>query len=180
MRIFICGSANKDLKKQYKEGINELAQGLLKRKHSIMHVGSKVGAIGEIYKAYSKNNGIIDIVVPDCYKDEAEKMDCRSVINVPNLFMLQQIALKNTDATIVLPGGNGTLAELYMLTDNIKAGFDTDPIILFNINGFYDFVIKNNEFLMTTGALKQFQKDNLIVCNTYTEVLAQLDKFNKK
>lgn len=179
MRIFVCGGVDTDLKKKYLKGIKELALELIKRGHSIILVGAKTGAIGEMYNTYINNNGVVDLMVPECYASDATDMTARNTINVTNLYMLQQVGLKNSDATIILPGGNGTLAELYMLTDNIKAGFDRDPILLYNINGYYQKINEMNDFLISAGAMKPFQKDFFTFCNDYKTVLNILDNHKK-
>lgn len=175
MRIFICGGVDPDIKPKYREGIKDLAKELISRGHSIILVGSKTGCIGDMYNTYTENGGDVDLIVPDCYASDAENLTARSIINVTGLHMLQQVATKNSDATIILPGGNGTMAELYMITDNVKADFDRDMIIIYNINGFYDMIKSNNDFLLSAGAMKPFQKDYFTFCDTYDEVLKLLD-----
>lgn len=179
MRIFICGGVDADIKPKYRKGIKELAKALIERGHSIILVGSKTGCIGDMYNTYIQNGGDVDLIVPDCYADEAEQLTGRSVINVTGLHMLQQVATKNSDATIILPGGNGTMAELYMITDNVKAGFDKDLIIIYNINGFYDMIKTNNDFLLKAGAMKQYQKNFFTYADTYQEVLSLIDSISK-
>lgn len=176
MRIFICGGVDADMKKQYKQGIKELAEGLIAAGHSIILVGAKTGAIGEIYNTYTKLGGIVDLMVPECYAKDADNMTSRSIINVPNLYFMQQIGLKNSDATIILPGGNGTLAEMYMCADNNKAGFDTDPIYVFNINGYYSLAKQMHDFMIKAGTMRPFQHKYLTFCDTHQEILKHLGK----
>ena len=132
-----------------------------------------------MYNTYIENNGHVDIIVPEPYAWEAEGMKARSVTRVDTLYMLQQIVLKNTQATIVLPGGNGTLAELYMITDSVTSKFDTDIVIIYNINGFYDKIKEMNNFLLESGALEDNQYDLFTFCNTTEEVIKALEKWEK-
>ena len=176
MRFFVCGGVDTDMKKEYTQGIKELAKELVKQNHSIILVGAKTGAIGEIYNTYTKLGGVVDLMVPECYASDAYNMTGRSIINVPNLYVMQQIGLKNSDATIILPGGNGTLAEMYMCADNNKAGFDTDPIYVFNINGYYNLVKEMHDFMIDAGTMKPFQHKYLTFCDTYKEILKHISK----
>lgn len=175
MQIFVCGGVDADMKKEYLKGIKELAKNLVKKGHSIILVGAKTGPIGEIYNTFISLGGTVDLIVPECYASDADNMVGRSIINVPNLYVLQQIGLKNSDATIVLPGGNGTIAEMYMCADNNKAGFDKDPIYVFNINGYYNLVKQMHNFMVETGAMKPFQKKYLTFCDTYQDILKHID-----
>ena len=177
MKIFVAGTVNKDINPKYLEGIKELGQLLLDKKHEIMCVGASTGSIGEIYNHYIKHKGHVDLIVPVPYAHEAEGMVANSKTYVDTLFILQQLALRNTSATIVLPGGNGTLAELYMMTDNKKTKFDTDLIIVFNINGFYDKIKEMNKFMLDNGCLTPKQSKYFTFCNTAEEVMDQLNKW---
>ena len=179
MKVFICGSVDKNLKKKYLKGIDKIAKYLAKNDDGIMLVGSTTGSIGEMYNTMKELNWRIDLIVPAPYMDEAEGMTANSILAVDTLFMLQQIALRNTNATIVLPGGNGTLAELYMITDSIKSKFDTDTVIIYNPAGFYDHLKAMNDFMLEAGSLQKFQYDFFNWCDTPEEVITLLEKCRK-
>ncbi|MBQ8424851.1 MAG: LOG family protein [Clostridia bacterium] len=176
MKVFVCGSVDPRIKPEYLEGIDKIAENLVENHDGVMCVGSQTGSIGAMYTNMIKGNGRVDIIVPTPYADEAEGMVANSITKVDTLFLLQQIALRNTEATIVLPGGNGTLAELYMITDSIKSKFDTDIVIIYNINGFYDHLKDMNDFMMEAGTLNETQYKFFTWCNTPEEVIAELNK----
>ena len=179
MKVFICGSVDPRIKPMYLEGIDKIADNLLSHNDGVMMVGSKTGSIGAMYNRMIEGDGFVDIIVPTPYAHEAEGMIANSITKVDTLFMLQQVALRNTSATIVLPGGNGTLAELYMITDSIKSKFDTDVVIIYNINGFYDNIRNMNDFMLEAGTLNDTQYKYFTWCNTYEEVIDELDKVRR-
>ena len=180
MNVFIAGSASSKINKKYLEGIDKIAEFLTKNKIGVYCVGTSAGSIGEMYKHVIKNNGIINIIIPKAYYNEADGMKkTHSTRIVDTLYDLQQIMIENTNATIVLPGGNGTLAELYMLTDNIKAKLHNDPIIIYNCHGYYDKIKEMNDFLMEAGTLEQYQKDFFNFCETPEEVIEFVKKIFK-
>lgn len=174
MKVFICGTVDPRIKPQYLENIEKIAQDLLAHNDGIICVGAQTGSIGAMYNEMIKGDGFVDIIVPAPYAWESEGMIANSITQVDTLFMLQQIALKNTKATLVLPGGNGTLAELYMITDSIKSEFDTDKVIIYNINGFYNKLKEMNDFLFEAGCLTEYQYNFFTWCNTADEVIEQL------
>lgn len=176
MKIFICGSANPRINPKYLEGINEIADFMLSKNIGIICVSSSFGSIAEMYNNYEKNKGQVDLIQPRPYAHEIGNMKGDTITQVENLYSLQQIALKDSDATLVLPGGNGTLAELYMITDGIKSKFDTDPVIIYNCNGFYDKVKEMNDFLMEAGVMEKYQYNYFNFCNTPQEVIKALKK----
>ena len=181
MRIFLCGGVNKNMKKEYLEGIRELGEQMLKRGHSIICTGSTTGAIGEVFNVYDKNNGHVKILIPVCYHKEAEAIASKhpSIIG-DDLYMLQQVALTNSDVIVVLPGGNGTLAELHMLTDNIKASYHTNKVIIYNINGYYNNVLRTLNFIMDQGTMEKSQFNEFHFVSNAEEAIAMIDKVAKK
>lgn len=176
MKVFICGSVDKRIKPKFLEGIDKIAENLLLNNDGVMMVGAKTGSIGAMYNRMIEGDGFVDIIVPTPYADGAEGMIANSITRVDTLYMLQQVALRNTRATIVLPGGNGTLAELYMITDSIKSKFDSDVVIVYNINGFYDKIKEMNDFMLEAGVLSNSQYKFFTWCNNADEVIAVLEK----
>ena len=180
MKIFVCGSVDSRIKPKYLEGIDKIATNLLENNDGIICVGSTSGSIGAMYNEMIKGDGFVDIIVPTPYADEAKGMIANSVTAVDTLFLLQQVALRNTSATIILPGGNGTLAELFMITDSIKSKFDTDVVIIYNINGFYDKIKEMNDFMLEAGTLNENQYNYFTWCNTPEEVISVLNEVRAK
>ena len=180
MKVFVCGSVDPRIKEKYLEGIDKIAEYFLQNNDGVMCVGSQTGSIGAMYKKMIEGDGFVDIIVPAPYAHEAAGMIANSITQVDTLFILQQIALKNTRATLVLPGGNGTLAELYMITDSIKSKFDTDIVIIYNINGFYNYVKEMNEFMSEAGVINDMQKNFFTFCDTADEVIEALEKWRNK
>ena len=180
MKVFVCGSVDPRIKTKYLEGIDVIAHDLLEHKDGVVCVGSKTGSIGAMYNSMIEGDGFVDIIVPTPYADESRGMIANSVTAVDTLFMLQQVALRNTNATIVLPGGNGTLAELYMITDSIKSKFDTDIVIIYNVNGFYNKIKEMNDFMLDAGVLNDEQYEYFTWCSTPQEVIDALDKVRHK
>lgn len=179
MNIFICGGVNKGMDKKYLKGIDTLAKKLVEAGHSITCVGATTGAIGAMYNSYKKLGGRVLIMVPDCYTQDAVGID-NQIISLPNLYSMQQFALKNSQATIFLPGGNGTIAELFMTIDNVKSGFDTDPIILFNISKFYSPFTALEQELIKIGLVEPSQNDKVFLCDTPGKIVKLLSTFEKK
>ncbi len=179
MKLFIAGGVNNKIKKKYLEGIAEIGNYLVDNNHEIICVGAPFGAIGEMYNVFLERKARVDVIVPIPYAKSSKGMLANSMTVVDTLYMLQQLALKNSQATIVLPGGNGTLAELYMITDSTESNFDSDVVIVYNVNGFYDKVIEMNNFMLEAGTLEKRQYKYFTFCNTPTEVFAALEKWQK-
>ena len=178
MNVFVAGSASPKIKPQYLKGIDKIANFFTEYDIGVICVGTTAGSVGEMYKHVTEKNGIVDVLVPKAYANEAEGIDNSNTQTVVDtLYELQQIAMANTSATLVLPGGNGTLAELYMLTDSIKSKMHNDLIVIYNCNGFYDKVKEMNDFMLDAGVLEQYQYNYFNFCDTPQEVIDLLKKY---
>lgn len=179
MKIFIAGSTNPNMKKKYTEGVDVIAKHLATKKHSLVMVASPAGSIGAMYTAFRKNNGKIIGYSPLCYEEEGRGMKFDEFSMVDNIYELQKFFLKSSEMTLVLPGGNGTLAELFMFTDLIKSKFTENPVVIYNVNGFFDPIKNYLDFLMKEGVLEQFQKDYFNFCESPDAIIKTIDKIAK-
>lgn len=180
MNAFITGSASARLNKKYLQGVDTIATYLAKKGYGVFCVGTSAGSIGAFYHAFCQHSENATLLVPIAYADEVNGMNKGKRIVVDTLFNLQEIGLRNSQVTLVLPGGNGTLGELYMATDLKKSKFDDDLVIIYNINGFYDKIKEMNDFMLEAGSLEPFQYEYFNFCNTPEEVIELLEKNEKK
>jgi uncharacterized protein (TIGR00730 family) len=78
------------------------------------------------------------------------------------------------DAFIILPGGFGTLEEMFEVLAWQTLKLHQKPIVLVNINGFYDKLLSFLDYCVAEGLLKQRNRDILLVANSVEDALAQL------
>ena len=74
-----------------------------------------------------------------------------------------------------LPGGFGTFEEMFEVLAWKTLRLHSKPILLLNINGFYDPLLTFLDHAVTQGMLKQKNRDNLLVASTVEDALAQLN-----
>jgi uncharacterized protein (TIGR00730 family) len=79
-----------------------------------------------------------------------------------------------SDAFICLPGGIGSLDELLEVFTWLQLGYHSKPVLILNINGFYNNLLKQFEFMVEEDFLKKTHLDNLIVKNNLDNLLFEL------
>src|SRR6185437_7911473 len=82
---------------------------------------------------------------------------------------------EKSDAFIVMPRGFGTLEEMFEVLAWQTLKLHTKPILLLNINGFYDQLLAFLDHAVAQGMLKQKSREILLVANTVEQALALLD-----
>ena len=80
------------------------------------------------------------------------------------------------DAFIALPGGAGTLDEYFEVFTWAQIGLHKKPVILFNVNGFYDAIISHFEKMLDEGFIRDHQRELIKVATNVDEVIAFLKK----
>jgi uncharacterized protein (TIGR00730 family) len=82
---------------------------------------------------------------------------------------------KEADAFFILPGGFGTLEEMFEVLAWQTLRLHSKPIVLLNIQGFYDTLIAFLDHAVQHGILKQKNRDILLIANTVPEAFALLN-----
>jgi len=96
---------------------------------------------------------------------------------VPDMHVRKKMMYELCDAALILPGGNGTLDELFeMLTWNTLKIHDK-KIILLNCNGFYDHLLAHMHVMQVQGFLYENFKDRLMVATTAKNAMDLLESF---
>lgn len=82
-----------------------------------------------------------------------------------------------SDGVIALPGGFGTLEELFEMLTWAQLGLHKKPIAILNINGFYDELLSFLKTMIDKGFLKRIYLDILIVDNDIWSLLQKMKNF---
>jgi len=136
-----CASSQK-VNQIYFTASKNLAIELVKKDITIYYGGGATGLMGILADTVLANKGQIIGVLP-LFMKEANwwHREISKLILVKNMAERKKKLLENTDAVIALPGGCGTLDELIETITLKQLGLFTKPIIIININGFFDPLI---------------------------------------
>ena len=180
MRICLYGSGNKKIKKEYIEIGYDLGYELSKRNHTLVFGAGNHGMMGNVAKGVKENNGEIIGITPKWMEEfELPFKDCDKLIKTKSMDERKQLFLENSDGFIIAPGGIGTLDEFFEIITLKKLKQHNKPIVIFNINNYYNKMI---EFLNFIEDEKFLYSDSLQfeVCESIDETLNYLERNNKK
>lgn len=134
--VFCASSTQAD--KIYKQEANKLGAILAEHNVKCYYGGGRVGLMGELSSSMLEHNGKIVGIIPQFMVDEGWDNDRVEEIVVPNMQVRKQQLMEFPDAIIALPGGCGTLEELLEAITARQLGLIKVPIIIVNVNGFFD------------------------------------------
>ena len=148
--------------------------GVLMATHKITLVygGGNKGLMGVIANAVMMNGGkVIGIIPKILLAWEHQHKGITDLEVVEDMHIRKKRMYELCDAAIVLPGGNGTLDELFeMLTWN-TLNIHNKKIILLNSDGFYNDLITHIQTMAKKGFLYNDWQERLIICNNPEEAI---------
>ncbi len=154
-----CASSNA-LDESYYEETRKLALLLSKNKIKVKYGGGKSGLMGAVASVYNENEpDLIEGIIPSFMYDEGWYNDLLVKLTITEtMHERKQKMIENVDAAIALPGGVGTLEEVLEAITWKQLGIFLKPIILVNINGYFDKLIA----LLEDASLQNFiRKEHL-------------------
>lgn len=160
----------------YKNEVSELAAILSKNKFSIIYGGGEIGLMGVLYKVYSTLNGKITGIIPRFLnKPGIRQKDTKTLQVVNSLHHRKILMIKKADAFLVLPGGFGTLDELFEILTLNQLKIYNKPVIILNISNYW----KNLKLLIKTmqkeGFLYKQDINNIIWVNNIKSLEQELN-----
>jgi len=173
-----CG-ANFNGDEQLKATIDQLAELMVERNISLVFGGGKVGVMGLIADAVLNRGGKAIGVIPGFLVDkEVGHKGLTEMHVVENMHQRKQLMNELCDGIITLPGGFGTLEEFFEVLTWLQLGLHNKPIGLLNVNGFYNFLLKQMDVMVANRFLKPANRKLVLSSNDPQELINMLGSFN--
>ncbi len=169
-----CGSSP-GKKPEFKAASRELAKELVKRGIGLVYGGSSVGIMGEIADAVLEGNGTVQGIIPKALeKRELSHKGLTKLTVVKSMHERKSAMADASDGFIALPGGLGTLEELFEIMTWAQLGFHKKPCALLNVDGYYDHLCRFLDKSVEMGFVKPIHLKMLIVGNTPADLLDKM------
>ena len=141
----------------------------------LVYGGGKVGLMGIVADAVLAAGGRVVGVIPHKLRErEVGHSQLSEIHVVDTMHQRKQMMAERADAFLALPGGIGTLEELFEVWTWRQIGYHDQPIGLLNINGFYDGLLTFLRDTVSGGFLEQAQLDSLHVGKDAAALLQRL------
>lgn len=136
-----CGSSPGN-DPQITEAAEKLGVIFAERNITLVYGAAKIGVMGAIAKSVLDKNGKVIGIIPNFLKrKEVVHLGLTELISTENMHERKLKMHETSDGFIALPGGMGTLEELFEIITWLQLGLHEKPIGLLNVNGFYDELI---------------------------------------
>jgi uncharacterized protein (TIGR00730 family) len=169
-----CGSRH-GARPSYTAAARALGAAIGARGWQLVYGGGKVGLMGEVADATLAAGGRVVGVIPESLKKlEVGHTGLHELHVVPTMHVRKQMMAERADLFIALPGGIGTLEELYEVWTWRQLAYHDKPIGLLNIDGYYDALLAFMQHTVTEGFLARNQQAVLQVQSDPERLLLSL------
>ena len=172
-----CGSSF-GTEEIYKEQAELLGRTLAKQNIGLVYGGANVGLMGAVADGALSENGTVIGVLPNFLRSkEIAHKGLTELILVESMHERKTKMNDLCDGVIALPGGFGTLEELFEMLTWAQLGLHKKPIAILNINGFYDSLLELLQTMSEKGLLKEANQKMLLVSDNIDDLLNQMKNY---
>jgi len=169
-----CGSrlGNNEV---YEQAARELGSALADNGMGLVYGGASIGLMGAVADEVIQGGAQAVGVIPTfMLKHEIAHEQLTRLHLTDTMHTRKTVMAEYADAFITLPGGLGTLEEIMEIATWRQLYQHEKPMIILNINGFYDRMIEHLKYTADQGFMKQEDLERLVVCNSISEAIDML------
>jgi uncharacterized protein (TIGR00730 family) len=164
-----------------KQTVELLAEVMVSHNITLVFGGGKVGVMGLLADAVLNNGGKAIGVIPQFLMDkEVGHPGLTELHIVENMHQRKQLMNDLCDGIIALPGGFGTLEEFFEVLTWLQLGLHHHPVGLLNVNGFYDYLLKQLDVMVDQRFLKPANRQLVITSGDAIELVDLMENCNVK
>jgi uncharacterized protein (TIGR00730 family) len=157
------------------QAAGQLGRRLAEAGVGLVYGGGNVGLMGAVARAVLAHGGHVTGIIPQFLVDrEVMLADVQDLVITPDMHERKWRMFERADAFVALPGGIGTLEELVEQMTWVQLGRHQKPILLVNMNGFWDPFLALLEHMRRSGFVPDAQKIPFLVVDEIDEVLPAL------
>ena len=169
-----CGSSS-GTNPLYTAQAQALGAALVAHNLMLVYGGGRVGLMGTIADAVLAHGGKVVGVIPDFLADkELAHLGCTELHIVKSMHERKLLMAERADAFVAMPGGYGTLEELFEVLTWGQLGLHHKPVALLNVDGYYDHLLLALDRMRDDQLLRIENRAQLLQSPDPEDLLAQL------
>jgi uncharacterized protein (TIGR00730 family) len=142
----------------------------------LVYGGGNKGLMGVIADSVLKHQGKVMGVIPKLLIEWEQKHEgVTDMAIVPDMHTRKRVMYDMCDAAIVLPGGFGTLDELFEMITWNQLKIHDKKIYILNSGGFYNYLMQHLKQMQREGFLYEEVQERIIICDTPVEIFNKIN-----
>ncbi len=173
-----CGSAE-GYNEVYREAAYDLGRMLAEKNIRIIYGGARIGLMGALADGSLQHGGTVVGVIPEFLKTkEVAREDLTQLITVHTMHERKLKMHELSDSVIAMPGGWGTMEELFEMLTWGQLGLHSKPIGLLNVSGYYDALHAFFTNMVQEGFLSECANTSVLMSQSPDELLELMEAYS--
>lgn len=169
-----CGSSAGD-DPIYAESAERLGTAMGEAGLGLVYGGGAIGLMGITARSVMAAGGHVTGIIPQFLREREVMLEtAHDLVVTEDMHERKRIMFERADAFVALPGGIGTLEELVEMMTWAQLGQHKKPVLIANINGFWDPLIALLRHMADAGFIRNGFEVSYIVANTAEEIVPKL------
>ena len=170
-KIGVFLSSKDNLSQAYQEAAQQVGEYIGKNGYTLVYGGARKGLMETLAQSVRQSGGRIYGMVPDVLVQRSLVSDCIDVtFRCADLTDRKAMMNRESDVLVALPGGIGTLDEVFTVLANTCIGIRHQPVVFYNVNGCWDGMLKALNQLFDQGLISGSPSDYYHVANSVAEL----------
>lgn len=162
----------------FEEQAAKVGQTLAKRSIQLIYGGGRVGLMGTVADgALAAGGEVIGVIPAFLNTKEREHQGVTKLITVDTMHERKRIMNEYAEGIIALPGGFGTLEELFEMITWAQLGLHKKPVGILNTAGYYSHLIQFIDHMVEQGLLRTENRSILLVADTIEGLLEKMENY---
>ena len=178
MKLFIGCSSSNDIPTEYFNDCKVLLEELMKE-NDLVFGACNSGLMGLAYNTTLKANGNITGICPEAYKDDFKTLKCDTEITTKSVSERTDTVISSSDALIFLPGGIGTIYELFTAIESKRCHEFNKPIVIYNSNGYFDKLLEFMDKVYSEKFSGFKDNRNYFLTDSISSILYYINNYKK-
>ncbi|SNZ07055.1 TIGR00730 family Rossman fold protein [Cohaesibacter gelatinilyticus] len=172
-----CGS-NWGNREEYKQAASAISREIARRGYTLVYGGAGVGLMGACADAALAEGGKVIGILPEALKEkEVDHKGLTELHLVSSMHERKAMMAELSDGFISIPGGAGTMDEMFEIWTWGMLGWHDKPSALMNVEGYYDDLIKFLDKTADEGFVRKAHREMLIIDTDAESILDQMENY---
>lgn len=180
MKLFIACSSSDDISEYYFIECEKYLEEIFQEDHDLVFGAYNKGLMRVSYEIALKYNRQVIGITPKIFENDLKELNCNKEIITDNINRRTEQAIEESDALIFMPGGIGTIYELFTALESKRSAEFNKPIIIYNANNYFDKLLIFIDEIYNQKFSSPIIKDCYYISNSATDTLNYLKNYNLK
>jgi len=177
-QVCVFAGSSDGARPEYREAAQELGRALVDWQLGLVYGGARLGLMGVIADAVLAAGGRVTGIIPErLVEKEVAHQGLSELHIVTSMHERKARMAAMSDAFVALPGGLGTLEELFEVLTWAQLGLHGKPCGLLNVRGYFDGLLSHVDHSIAEGFIRPDNRQLLLVSTQSDALLKQFEEY---